>query len=166
MQPALSGRDRFPFHFTYTNSIPINMTLLSFHGFERQSGHWTALFPVALGYNCDNSMAALARGSSPSAPGVTLLQLHDLYLAALQRGDRAAAAQALSDLRRGIIDHGVPDTPVVRMQNESRELTVRGRLWKLLLRVKQVDASVYLQLIERKEYVPVIRVLLSVVILL
>jgi hypothetical protein len=98
-------------------------------------------------------MAALAaRGSSPSAPALSLLQLHDIYLASLQRGDRAAAAQALLDLRRGIIDHGVPDSPVVKMQNESRELTVRGRIWKLLLRVKQVDANVYLRLIELREY--------------
>ena len=37
-------------------------------------------------------------------------------------------------------------------QNNSRELTTRGKIWKVLLHVQSVDAAVYIGLIRKQKY--------------
>ncbi len=49
-------------------------------------------------------------------------------------------------------EDGIPSAPVIKSLNGSRDLTLRGAIWKILLRVRGVSAETYLQLVAKREY--------------
>jgi hypothetical protein len=49
-------------------------------------------------------------------------------------------------------EDGIPSAPVIKRLNGSRDLTLRGAIWKILLRVRGVSAETYLELVAKREY--------------
>lgn len=56
----------------------------------------------------------------------------------------------LYELRKLILLEGLPQETEHERETYDTEGTLRGRIWKILLRVKKVDAQQYIELVEKR----------------
>src|SRR5690606_31080257 len=78
-------------------------------------------------------------------------QLRKIYESLLEQGakDRSNVSKNLDKLREMVIIHGLPlETPEERHRTED-QTTLRGRIWKILLGVTEVNAQLYRDLVEK-----------------
>jgi len=90
------------------------------------------------------------------------------YYRAITRKETKEAEQILSRIRKTVLLHGIPEEPNVyrlrkvqsdafpKMEYEvprirNNEMTMRGRVWKVLLGINGIKQSEYLSLVARKE---------------
>lgn len=57
--------------------------------------------------------------------------------------------QNLLLLRKLILLEGLPNETEEEKRNSGKECSLRGRIWKILLRVKNIDANNYISLVEK-----------------
>jgi len=92
-----------------------------------------------------------ARVSLTSQTFQTDMELRQRYEALLSYGNSHPQDldQSLQELRKMILLEGLPPETEDEQTRYEIEGTLRGRIWKILLRVRQLDANKYIELVEK-----------------
>lgn len=79
------------------------------------------------------------------------LELRQKYEALLEEGNKHPdqIARNLYELRKLILLCGLPEEDDKISSNSETECTLRGRVWKVLLRVTDIDANRYISLVQK-----------------
>ena len=75
-------------------------------------------------------------------------QIRTIFEGLLKRKDGETLVR-LNDLRKAVLEHGIPTQSEEELKKVDIECSLRGRIWKILLGVTRVEADRYIECVRR-----------------